>query len=52
MVLFPMILQGQGGMAGMPIGVMRGEHDDHGVSLRRLEALTQDITLPPDACNT
>jgi len=52
MVLFPMILQGHGEMAGMPIGVMRGEHDDHGDSLRRLADLTQDITLPPGACNT
>lgn len=52
MVLFPMILQGNGQMAGMPIGVMRGEHHDHGESLRRLAELTQDITLPPGACNT
>jgi regulator of cell morphogenesis and NO signaling len=39
-------------MAGMPIMVMRAEHDDHGVALERLLALTHDITLPRAACNT
>lgn len=52
MVLFPMITGGDGAMAHMPINVMRGEHVDHGEALRRLEALTQDITLPAGACNT
>ena len=31
---------------------MRHEHDQHGVALARLEALTDDITTPKDACNT
>lgn len=31
---------------------MRGEHDDHGVELRRLEALTDGITPPRGACTT
>lgn len=52
MVLFPMITRGQGGMASMPISAMRSEHDDHGTELRRLEALTHNITLPRDACTT
>ncbi len=51
-ILFPMISRGQGGMAGMPIGVMRMEHDNHGAELRRLSELTNDITTPRDACNT
>ena len=51
-VLFPMISQGRGAMARMPITVMRMEHDDHGAALRRLEELTDGITLPPAACNT
>ncbi|GGH64064.1 iron-sulfur cluster repair protein YtfE [Comamonas phosphati] len=52
MVLFPLIARGQGRMAGMPIGVMRMEHDSHGAELRRLEELTQHITPPRDACTT
>ena len=51
-VLFPMVARGHGAMARMPITVMRMEHDDHGVALRRLEALTDGITLPRAACNT
>ena len=39
-VLFPMLARGHGGMATMPIMVMRMEHDDHGVALERLLALT------------
>ena len=52
MVLFPLITRDQGRMAGMPIGVMRMEHDSHGAELRRLEALTNHITPPRDACTT
>lgn len=51
-VLFPLIKSGRGVMATMPIGVMRGEHDEHGVALRRLAELTNDITPPRDACTT
>ncbi|MBF6631652.1 MAG: iron-sulfur cluster repair protein YtfE [Comamonas sp.] len=51
-VLFPMIKRGQAEMASMPISAMRAEHDDHGVELRRLAALTHDITTPRDACTT
>lgn len=51
-VLFPMLARGHGAMAGMPIMVMRAEHDDHGVALERLLASTNGITLPRAACNT
>ncbi|GLK97350.1 iron-sulfur cluster repair protein YtfE [Achromobacter insolitus] len=51
-VLFPMLARGHGAMASMPIMVMRAEHDDHGVALERLLALTHGITLPRAACNT
>ncbi len=51
-VLFPMLARGHGAMATMPIMVMRMEHDDHGVALERLLALTNDLTLPRAACNT
>lgn len=51
-VLFPLIARGQGLLAGMPIDVMRMEHDSHGTELRRLEDLTNHITPPRDACTT
>lgn len=51
-VLFPILKQGRGAMAGGPIMVMRMEHDEHGVALERLVALTHDSTLPDGACNT
>ena len=43
-VLFPLLARGHGAMAAMPITVMRMEHDDHGVALERLLALTNNIT--------
>lgn len=51
-VLFPLIARGHGVMAGMPIGVMRGEHEEHGAALRGLVELTQNFTPPRGACTT
>ncbi|MFA9438884.1 iron-sulfur cluster repair protein YtfE [Uliginosibacterium sp. sgz301328] len=51
-ILFPMIRAGRGALAGGPIHVMRLEHDEHGVALRRLSELTNDITPPRAACTT
>lgn len=51
-ILFPMILAGNGAMAGGPVEVMRHEHDHAGELLRRLRALTDDYTVPAGACNT
>lgn len=51
-VVFPMLLEGDNGEARSPISLMRLEHDQHGEALARLEALTDDITAPADACNT
>jgi regulator of cell morphogenesis and NO signaling len=51
-ILFPMIRNGGHSMIGGPISVMLAEHDDHGASLRKLEALTNDFTAPADACTT
>lgn len=51
-ILFPMMRDGRGAMAGGPIHVMRHEHDEHGERLRQLEALTNDHTPPADACTT
>lgn len=51
-VLFPLIVSGHGGMGRMPIGVLRGEHEEHGQALNRLAELTNDITPPRGACTT
>jgi regulator of cell morphogenesis and NO signaling len=51
-ILFPMIKQGQGAMAGGPISVMEHEHDSAGAALRRLSELTDAYTAPAKACNT
>ncbi len=51
-ILFPMILNDQGSMAGGPISVMEEEHEIAGEMLRRLRQLTNDYELPEGACNT
>lgn len=51
-ILFPMIRQGNGALAGDPIIVMEHEHDSAGAALRRLRELTDDYVAPPGACNT
>jgi regulator of cell morphogenesis and NO signaling len=51
-VLFPMLQRGMGPQAAPPIQVLRFEHDQHGESLEKLLALTNNITPPDDACNT
>lgn len=52
-ILFPMLERGFSvKQVAAPISVMRFEHDQHGEALRKLHALTNDITLPKGACNT
>ncbi len=51
-VLFPMLRAGGNPFVGMPIGVMRAEHTDHGAALKRVNALTNDTNPPADACTT
>lgn len=52
-ILFPMLQRGMKlPQSEGPIAVMRFEHDQHGVALRRLADLTNDITPPENACNT
>lgn len=51
--LFPMITSGGvGARLHMPVRMMMVEHDDHGVNLRRLRALSGDFVPPPEACAT
>jgi len=51
-ILFPMILNGQGAMAGGPISVMEHEHEFAGQALARLRELTNGYQVPENACNT
>ncbi|MAD01819.1 iron-sulfur cluster repair di-iron protein [Pseudomonas abyssi] len=51
-ILFPLLRRGQTAMAGGPIAVMRFEHEQHGEALDEIARLTQDLQLPPNACNT
>ena len=51
-MLFPMLKAGGNPFVAHPIGMMRHEHVDHGLSLEKLNALTQDATPPAAACNT
>lgn len=50
LVLFPMMRGGGHPMIAQPIAVMLAEHDDHGMHLRQLEALTNDFAPRDDAC--
>ncbi|RMG96707.1 MAG: iron-sulfur cluster repair di-iron protein [Deltaproteobacteria bacterium] len=52
-VLFPALRQGlRGPRLGMPITVMRHEHDEHGRRLHELREKTGGYEPPPEACAT
>ncbi len=51
-ILFPMLVRGQGSMAGGPISVMESEHVMHGEELEKMLELTHQLELPDGACNT
>ena len=51
-VLFPMIRQGRGAAANVPVSVMMHEHDSAGHALSRLRTLTNDYQPPEEACTT
>ena len=51
-VLFPMFVQGMGTMARGPVAVMRFEHEEQEAALNDIRRVTQNLTLPGDACNT
>jgi len=51
-ILFPMLIQGEGGMAGGPMRVMMAEHEGHVQELARLDELTGGCVPPEGACNT
>ncbi|WP_438863298.1 iron-sulfur cluster repair protein YtfE [Neptunicella sp.] len=49
-ILFPMLIRGT--YPSGPISVMEEEHLQHGDALAVIDDLTNNITLPKDACNT
>ncbi len=51
-ILFPMILRGEGALAGGPVAVMEDEHESAGAALRQMRALTSDFVAPEGACTT
>lgn len=51
-ILFPMIREGEGTGADGPIAVMMREHETAGELLQLIRVLTNDYTVPAEACNT
>ncbi|MBK8973546.1 MAG: iron-sulfur cluster repair protein YtfE [Hahellaceae bacterium] len=51
-ILFPLLRRNPVTMATGPISVMHHEHVQHGESIEQIDALTDNITPPPGACNT
>ena len=51
-MLFPMIKQGVGRGAAMPISVMMHEHEEHDQAVARLLELTDNLTVPENACGS
>lgn len=52
LILFPAMRRESNGALDAPIAQMRHDHDDHGVQLRKMESLTDNFTLPEDACRS
>ena len=50
-MLFPMIKNGMGRNASMPVRVMMMEHEEHEAMIAHLLAITDNLTPPADACN-
>ena len=51
-ILFPLIAGGRGQTAHMPVQVMMQEHEDHGRNLSRIREITNNRSVPEDACAT
>ncbi|HMN73495.1 MAG TPA: hemerythrin domain-containing protein [Rhodoblastus sp.] len=52
LILFPAIRRGGGPGIENPIAAMRADHDDHGVEMACIEAMTNRLTAPGDACGS
>ena len=51
-ILFPLMRAGGSPMIVHPIAMMRHEHDEAGEDLKAVSELTNELTLPAEACNT
>ncbi len=51
-VLFPLMRDGGHPMIAHPIAMMRHEHDEHAANLAAMAKITNDLTLPAEACGT
>lgn len=51
-ILFPLIKNGQGQHAYVPIKVMQEEHDIHGSNLKEIKRIAFDFVPPEGACGT
>ena len=51
-ILFPLMRAGGSPMIVHPIAMMRHEHDEAGEELKAVAELTNELTLPAEACNT
>mgnify|MGYP000917882843 FL=1 len=49
-ILFPMLKQGAGRAAAMPVRMMMHEHTEHEAALERLLEVTGNLQAPADAC--
>lgn len=51
-ILFPLIKSGGHPMITSPISVMMADHESHLAEIEKINALTDNLTLPPWACKT
>jgi regulator of cell morphogenesis and NO signaling len=51
-ILFPAIIAGRGIQMHGPTAQMEREHDEHGLKLETLRALTNDFTPPDESCTS
>ncbi len=51
-ILFPMLKQGAGRAAAMPVRMMMHEHTEHEAALDRLLEVTGNLQAPADACRS
>ena len=51
-ILFPMLKQGAGRAAAMPVRMMMHEHTEHEAALERLLEVTGNLQAPTDACRS
>ena len=49
-ILFPMLKQGAGRAAAMPVRMMMHEHTEHDAAIERLLEITNNLQAPADAC--